>query len=52
LCDEEGKLTKDDRAPEQSEISPIRHAFSTGLLQSRINGSVSGQKCPTAPNCV
>jgi len=27
----------------QSEISPNRHAISAGLLQSRINGSVSGQ---------
>jgi len=52
LCDEEGRLTSGDRNPERSEISPIRHAFFTGLLQSRINGSVRGQKRPTAPNRV
>jgi hypothetical protein len=34
-------------SPEQLEISPIRHAISTGLSQSRINGSARGQERPS-----
>ena len=33
-------------SPEQSEISPIRHAISAGLLQSKVNGCAEGQECP------
>lgn len=47
MCDEEGRLTKGVRAPEQSEISPIRYAISAGLLQNRINGTARGQKRPS-----